>query len=121
MGAGAGAIAVVALGARPGSADQESGVLIALYKQPADPVAFDKYYATKHAPLAKTMPGLQSFTISRGHGEKDPYYLVAILTFSSVDAMKAALASPQGAATAADLKNFAQAGVDLMTFDGVQV
>ena len=116
---GAGIAGAVALAARAGAAQQESGVLIALYKQPADPAAFDTYYATKHAPLAKTLPGLKSFTVSQGHGDKDPYYKVAILTFASVDAMKAALASSQGAATVADLKNFAQAGVEIMTFDGV--
>jgi uncharacterized protein (TIGR02118 family) len=101
------------------AAAQGAGTLVALYKRPADPAAFDAYYRTKHAPLAKTLPALQSYTLSKGLGDKAPYYLVAILTFPSVEAMKTALASPQGTAVVGDLKNFAQAGVDILTFDGV--
>jgi uncharacterized protein (TIGR02118 family) len=41
-------------------------------------------------------------------------YLVAILGFDSMSAIQAAMASPQGQATAADLANFAGSGVDLM-------
>jgi uncharacterized protein (TIGR02118 family) len=54
--------------------------------------------------------------VAVGQGES-PYYLVAILHFESMDAIKAALASPQGKATADDLANFAQAGVELLMFD----
>ncbi|MGP6156390.1 MAG: EthD family reductase [Vulcanimicrobiaceae bacterium] len=113
--------AAVAFAAVPAGAAQDAGTIVALYKRPADPAAFDSYYATKHAPLAKTLPGLTSYTISKQLGPSDPYYLVAILTFPSVDAMKAALSSSQGTAVVADLKNFAQAGVDILTFDAVPV
>ncbi|RZU02328.1 EthD family reductase [Rivibacter subsaxonicus] len=95
--------------------------LVALYKKPADAAAFDAYYHSTHIPLAKTVPGLRSYTISKGPiatpaGEA-PLHLVAILEFDSMAAIQAALTSPQGAATAADLGNFAQAGVDLLMFD----
>lgn len=95
--------------------------LIAHYHQPADPQAFDRYYADIHAPLAKTLPGLRSYEISVG-GVGTPqgassYHLTAILSFDSVAAIQAALASPAGQATAADLGNFAQAGVELLVFD----
>jgi uncharacterized protein (TIGR02118 family) len=89
--------------------------VLALYKKPADPAAFDAYYTNHHAPLAKTLPGLLSYTVGHG-GENDPYYLVAILTFESQAAVGAAMGSPEGAATVADLQNFAQAGVDILTF-----
>jgi uncharacterized protein (TIGR02118 family) len=89
--------------------------VLALYKKPAEPAAFDAHYKNHHAPLAKTLPGLVSYTVGRG-GENDPYYLVAILTFESQAALAAALGSPEGAATVADLENFAQAGVDVLTF-----
>jgi uncharacterized protein (TIGR02118 family) len=92
--------------------------LLALYKKPSDTAAFDAYYRDRHAPLAKTLPGLQSYTLSKGLGNA-PYYLVATLTFASLDAINAALSSPQGIATVEDLKNFAQAGVDVLTFDNV--
>ena len=40
--------------------------LVALYKTPADTKAFDDYYASTHAPLAKTLPGLRRYEISTG-------------------------------------------------------
>ena len=92
-----------------------SATILALYKKPADAAIFDHYYAHKHAPLAKTLPGLQSYTLGRGT-ENDPYYLVATLRFASLDKLQAALASAIGAATVADLENFAGAGVDILTF-----
>jgi uncharacterized protein (TIGR02118 family) len=95
--------------------------VIALYKKPADPAAFDAHYQATHIPLAKTLPGLRSYHISRGPigtpaGEA-PLHLVAVLEFDSLAAIQAALGSPEGAATAADLGNFAMAGVDLLMFD----
>ena len=101
------------------AAGMGDATVLALYKKPADSAAFDAYYSAHHAPLAKTLPGLQSYTLSKGLTDKDPYYLVATLKFASVDAVKASLGSTQGAAVVADLKNFAQAGVDIMVFENV--
>nr|WP_184143541.1 EthD family reductase [Paraburkholderia atlantica] len=100
---------------------QNHGPACRLYKKPIDTKAFDDYYASTHAPLAKTLPGLKSYEISAGpvvlaQGDS-PYHLVAVLRFDSVDAIKSAFDSPEGQATAADLGNFAQAGVDLLMFD----
>ena len=92
--------------------------LFAIYQQPTDAAAFDTYYFQKHVPLAKTIPGLRSYEVTRGDvmgmGGKHGVYLVAILEFDSMAAIQAALASPQGQATAADLANFASAGVDVL-------
>ena len=41
-------------------------------------------------------------------------YLIAVLEFESMAAIQAAMASQQGQAIAADLANFAGAGVDIM-------
>ena len=90
--------------------------VIALYKKPADPAAFDAYYHGTHVPLAKTLPGLRGYRISTGPvaagAGESALLLVALLEFDSLAAIQAALGSPQGAATAADLGNFAQAGVE---------
>jgi uncharacterized protein (TIGR02118 family) len=92
--------------------------LFAIYQQPADSAAFDSYYFNTHVPLAKTIPGLRSYEVTRGDvmgmAGKHGVYLVAILEFDSMAAIQAAMASPQGQATAADLANFASAGVDVM-------
>lgn len=92
--------------------------LFAIYRQPGDAVVFEDYYFNKHVPLAKTLPGLRSYEVTRGDvmgmAGKHGVYLVAILEFDSMSAIQAAMASPQGQATAADLANFAGAGVDVM-------
>jgi uncharacterized protein (TIGR02118 family) len=90
----------------------------AMYKHPADAAAFDRYYYGVHVPLAKKIPGLEAYQVTRGTiasvgGGSSPYHLIAALTFSSVAAINAGLGSPQGQAIAADLGNFATGGVDL--------
>lgn len=92
--------------------------LVVLYNKPADAAAFDSYYFDKHVPLAKTVPGLRRYEVSQGTvgtpAGPSPYHLVALLTFDSAAAIGAAFASKEGQATAADLKNFAQAGAQLL-------
>jgi uncharacterized protein (TIGR02118 family) len=99
--------------------------VLALYKKPADPAAFDDYYFSTHVPLARTLPGLRRYEVSTGPvatpAGDSPLHLVAVLSFDSLDAIQAALASPEGAATAGDLGNFAQAGVDLLLFDSKEI
>ncbi len=96
--------------------------LYAMYKHPADAAAFDRYYYGVHAPLAKKIPGLEGYEVTRGAiasvgGGSAPYHLIVTLTFSSLAAINAALVSPQGQATAADLGNFATGGLDLYVAD----
>ena len=93
----------------------------ALYREPTDAAAFERYYFDRHVPLAKTIPGLRSYEVTRGPiaamGGPAPYHLLAILSFDSRAAIDAALASPQGQATAGDLGNFATGGVDVLIAD----
>ena len=99
--------------------------IYALYRIPADPAAFERYYFDRHVPLAKTLPGLRSYEITRGPiaavGGPAPYHLVATLSFDSRAAIDAALASPQGQATAGDLANFATGGVDVLIADTAMI
>ena len=99
--------------------------LIALYKKPADAAAFDAYYVSTHVPLAKKIPGLRRYEVSSGpvaspQGDS-AYHLAAILEFDSLAAIQAGLGTPEGQATAGDLGNFAQAGVELLMFDSKDV
>lgn len=95
--------------------------VLALYNTPTNPAAFDAYYASTHAPLAKTLPGLRSYEVNRGTvmtpGGPAPYYLVAMLKFDSMANIQAALGSPIGQAVVADLGNFATGGVSVLMFD----
>ena len=67
------------------------------------------------------IPGLRRYEISDGTvaGPEGPsnIHLVALLHFDSVDAIKAAIGTPDGQAAAGDLSNFADGGVDLMFID----
>lgn len=95
--------------------------LVVMYNKPADPAAFDAYYFAKHVPLAKTIPGLRAYEVNAGpiSTPQGPsaLHLIATLTFDSMAAIGAAFASKEGQATAADLANFAQAGVKMEMFD----
>ncbi len=99
--------------------------LFAIYQQPKDPAAFDHYYFNIHVPLAKTIPGLRSYEVTRGDvmgmSGKHGAYLVAVLAFDSMEAIAAAMSSPQGQAVAGDLANFATAGVDVMTAETAMI
>jgi len=98
--------------------------VLVLYNTPADPEAFDRYYEETHIPLAKQLPGLVSYTVSKNvtplGGDAKPY-LVAELDWESREAMQAAFASPIGAETAADVPKFASGGSSLMVFDVAEV
>ncbi len=95
--------------------------LLAIYKTPADKNTFDAYYFDKHVPLAKTIPGLRKYEVNAGPvmGMQGPAstYLVATLHFDSLAAIATAMATAEGKATAADLPNFAAAGVEVLFFD----
>lgn len=95
--------------------------MIVLYSKPTDGAAFEAYYFSKHVPLAKTIPGLRSYEVNKGvigtPEGPSPVHLVAILSFDSIEAIAAAFGSKEGQATAADLANFAQAGVQMLMFD----
>ena len=99
--------------------------LIAMYKTPADAAAFDRYYYATHVPIAKKVPGLKGYEVSRGPivtlDGLAPYHLIATLTFDSVASLQPALASAEGQATAADLGRFASAGVDIYILDNATI
>ena len=95
--------------------------LLVLYNEPADPAAFERYYFETHVPIANKIRGVRSYTVSTGKpamvaGNVSPH-LIAELEFDSMDDLQAAMASPEGQAAAADVANFAQAGVTLLVYD----
>lgn len=92
--------------------------LLVLYKTPTDPAAFDRYYFSKHVPLAKKIPGLRKYTVTHGPvltpSGPSQLHLIATLEFDDVGAIQKAFASPEGQAAASDLKNFATGGANLV-------
>jgi uncharacterized protein (TIGR02118 family) len=99
--------------------------ILVLYGKPADPAAFDAYYANTHVPIAKKLPGLKRYEVSAGPvaapDGSTPYHLVATLEFDTMEAMVTALQSPEGRATAEDVSNFADGGAQVLVFETREV
>lgn len=94
--------------------------LVALYKRPQDPAAFDAYYFGKHKPLAEKIPGLLEYRCSRvfgGPAGKSPYYFMAELCFQDKEAFKKGMMSPESLAAAKDLDNFAKGICEVIFVD----
>ena len=93
--------------------------LVALYKQPADPAAFDEAYFKTHVPLVEKLPGLQKAVITRFTRTLtgDGFYLMAEMYFADEAALKAALKSPENAAAGQNLESFASGLYTLMYAD----
>ena len=88
--------------------------LTILYGHPTDPVAFERYYAETHLPLAAKIEGLRrteySKAIAPADGSPAPFYRIAELWFESLADLQAVMATPEAQATAADIANFATGG-----------
>ncbi len=90
--------------------------LVALYKQPSDPAAFDRAYFETHLRLIAKVPGLRRTQVTRftrtimGEG----LYLMAEMFFDDEAALKAAMKSPEMAAAGDNLQSFAAGLATLM-------
>ena len=89
-----------------------------LYGHPADTVAFEKYYAETHLPIAAKMKGVTKLELTKflsaPDGGKAAYYRMAELFFPGPAEMQETMASPEGQAATDDLANFATGGVTMM-------
>jgi len=98
--------------------------LLVLYNTPENPEAFDRHYNEIHIPLAKRLPGLLRYTVSRNisvaRGGKE-FYLVAELDWENPEAMRAAMASEIGKETTADVPKFAPNGVTTVSYEVAEV
>jgi uncharacterized protein (TIGR02118 family) len=85
--------------------------IVLLRRRPGmDRDEFRRYWRENHAPLAAKFPGLRKYV--QAHVIPDPsqegpsYDGVAELWFDSVEALQAAIESPEGQAARADFPNF---------------
>lgn len=93
--------------------------LTVLYPPPADADHFRSYYLSTHLPLTAKLPGLQSMRYSLDVAAVDgasPYFAIWEAEFDSVEAMGAAIASPQGQAVVADVANYATGGAQIIHY-----
>ena len=74
--------------------------LVVLYKTPKDVGAFDAYYFNTHVPIAKKIPGLRTYEVSKGPvvtpTGPSGVHLVATLHFDDLSAIQRAFMSPEG-------------------------
>ena len=96
---------------------------LVIYPEPTDPVTFDRHYHEVHLPLARQLPGLRSYKVSRntpssirGDGS---YYLVAELEWDDMDTLRANFASPLGQELARDVDRLAELcpGIQSMVYE----
>jgi len=101
--------------------------MVVIYQTPKDPAAFDAHYFAVHVPLAKRLPGLQKYEVSRRPilapaGDPEPY-LIGTLYFEDLAAIRRAFATPEGQACAADRRVLApeDGDVQMYLFDAAEV
>ncbi len=96
--------------------------LIALYRKPADPAAFDKAYFETHLPLVRLVPNLRQVTAARitsaPRGEPE-YYMMAEMIFDDRAKMDAAMSSPENMEAGKNLMGFARGLVTFMFAEDV--
>ncbi len=94
--------------------------MVVIYRTPNDPAAFDSHYVDIHLPLAHQLPGLRRYEVSKRPiatlaGDAEPY-LVAILHFDSLAALRQAFGTPEGRACAADRRVLAPRDEDVQMY-----
>ena len=99
--------------------------LVVMYKTPKDAAAFDRYYFETHVPVARKIPGVRKYEVSKGPVATPTgpsgIHLVATLWFDNVAAIQAAFASDEGQVAAKDARGFATGGVDMLMFDSREI
>ena len=90
--------------------------MIALYKNPPDPAAFDKNYFGTHLPLLAKVPGLERTVVSRFTRTVmgEALYMMAEMYFPDEASLKSALRSPEMGEAGKNLATFADGLVTLM-------
>lgn len=94
--------------------------MVVVYGTPENPEEFDRHYFDVHIPLAKKLPGLRKYEVSRGPisapaGDGAPY-LIGTLHFDDMAAIDRAFASEAGRACAADRRVLAPEDADIRMY-----
>ncbi len=105
------------------SEEKTTARMVVIYKTPTNAAAFDKHYFGIHVSLAKKLPGLRRYEVSRGPIRSPAgaanVHLIATLHFDDLAAIKKAFASAEGQAAGADRRIFApdDSGVQMLLFE----
>lgn len=93
-------------------------VVNVMYNAPADPQAFEDYYAATHMPIAQKIPMVEKIVLLKGvagpDGSAPAYYRMAQIYFADAATMAAAMATPEAQAATGDIANFATGGASVL-------
>ncbi len=91
--------------------------LVALYRQPPDPAAFDDAYFKTHLPLVRKVPGLEKTVVTRFTRSLsgDSHYMMAEMYLADEDALKRGMKSEEMGVAGENLSSFAK-GLATMYF-----
>jgi uncharacterized protein (TIGR02118 family) len=91
--------------------------LVALYRQPPDPAAFDEAYFKTHLPLVRKVPGLEKTVVTRFTRSLggDALYMMAEMCFADEEALKRGMKSEEMGAAGKNLNSIAE-GLMMMYF-----
>ncbi len=84
------------------------GRFLILYRAPTDVAEFERHYVEVHVPLAKKLPGVRNYTVSRNISPvRGPasYHLVAGLDWDDMESLQRDFSSPLGQETGRDVEN----------------
>jgi uncharacterized protein (TIGR02118 family) len=98
--------------------------LLVLYETPEEAEAFDRHYNEVHTPLARQLPGLLRYTVSRNISDTrggKAIHLVAELDWENLEALQAAMVSKIGKEATADVLKFAPTGVTTVSYEVAEV
>ena len=94
---------------------------VVFWGTPSDVEAFERHYRATHVPLARQLPGLRRYTLSRNVSALrggEPYYLIAELDWDDMGSLRTAFQSEVGQRTGADVDYLARfASVRSMTYE----
>lgn len=78
---------------------------LVMYEAPSDVEAFERHYWDVHIPLAKQLPGLRRYTVSRDARPVvgEPYYIVGMLDWDDMPSLVKAFESKIGEQCATDV------------------
>jgi uncharacterized protein (TIGR02118 family) len=93
--------------------------VLGLYGKPTDETSFRAHYVETHSVLAAKMPRQAAFTVSwttRGpDGVVPPYHLIGNQEWRTQEDLEFCLGSPEAAAAIADLDNFVDGGMTILS------
>jgi uncharacterized protein (TIGR02118 family) len=90
--------------------------LILVFKAPPDPTAFERRWSEEFVPVAERMPGLRRVSVARAYGGPSgpsEVYRVHEFYFDDEEALRRAMASPEGQQAGRALMGFAARQVSL--------